>query len=94
MSQFYHIGGVFPGRHWSSLVVIGCHWQSSVFRRTRQLGIGVRDSYILLLEQGLTCRAFALAGSTAGSPDRAHTGSGSHGVGLTCRAFLLTVGLQ
>ena len=24
MSQFYHIGGVFPGRH----------WQSSVFRRT------------------------------------------------------------
>ena len=34
MSQFYHIGGVFPGRHWSSLVVIGCHWQSSVFRRT------------------------------------------------------------
>ena len=34
MSQFDHIGGVFPGRHWSSLVVIGCHWQSSVFRRT------------------------------------------------------------
>ena len=32
MSQFYHIGGVFPGRHWSSLLVIGCHWQSSVFR--------------------------------------------------------------
>ena len=28
MSQFDHIGGVFPGRHWSSLVVIGCHWQS------------------------------------------------------------------
>ena len=28
MSQFYDIGGVFPGRHWSSLVVIGCHWQS------------------------------------------------------------------
>ena len=43
-----------------------------------QLGIGVRDSYIFLLEQGLTCQAFARAGSTAGSPDRAHTGSGSH----------------
>ena len=41
MSQFYHIGGVFPGRHWSSLVVIGCHWQSSVFRRTRQYLVGV-----------------------------------------------------
>ena len=25
MSQFYHIGGVFPGRHWSSLVIIGRH---------------------------------------------------------------------
>ena len=27
---------------------------------------------------GLTCWAFARAGSTAGSHDRAHTGSGSH----------------
>ena len=26
---------------------------------------------------GLTCRAFARVGSTAGSHDRAHTGSGS-----------------
>ena len=25
MSQFDHIGGVFPGRHWSSLVIIGRH---------------------------------------------------------------------
>ena len=25
MSQFYHIDGVFPGRHWSSLVIIGRH---------------------------------------------------------------------
>ena len=27
---------------------------------------------------GLTCRAFARVGGTAGSHDRAHTGSGSH----------------
>ena len=27
---------------------------------------------------GLTCRAFARVGSTAGSHDRAHTGSGSY----------------
>ena len=31
-----------------------------------------------LTRVGLTCRAFARAGSTGGSHDRAHTGSGSH----------------
>ena len=34
------VGPGIIGRHWSSLVVIGCHWQSSVFRRTG-LGLGV-----------------------------------------------------
>ena len=48
MSQFYHIGGVFPGRHWSSLVVIGCHWQSSVFRCTcKKWAIGLGLGYSL-----------------------------------------------
>ena len=31
-----------------------------------------------LTRVGLTCRAFARAGSTGGSHDRAHKGSGSH----------------
>ena len=38
------VGPGVIGRHWSSLVVIGCHWQSSVFRRTVVLVVGLTFS--------------------------------------------------
>ena len=42
---------------------------------------------------GLTCRAFARAGSTGGSHDRAHTGSGSHAGHSSTSTRLLAVEL-
>ena len=37
------VSSVVIGRHWSSLVVISCHWQSSVFRRTVSKDVAMDD---------------------------------------------------
>ena len=67
-----------PNTNNSNRLLYSLPIQATASRGMLSTRTGRRAHMTELTRVGLTCRAFARAGSKGGSHDRAHTGAGSH----------------